>query len=249
MSPALYDSIGRSYADTRQPDPRIAALIWDAIGEATSLVNIGAGTGSYEPANIPTIAVEPSTAMISQRRPNAAPCIQAVAEHLPLPDDTFHCALASLTVHHWKDFAAGLAEMRRVSRRQVFFTWDAQFYAGSFWLDRDYRPDSPVHAPTLITMKDIVASYDGAVRIVNVPVPADCIDGFAAAYWNRPDAYLDPVVQAGISWYALADQEGVAASVARLASDLESGAWDEKYGHLRDLTEYDFGYRLVIAGD
>jgi SAM-dependent methyltransferase len=185
--------------------------------------------------------------MIAQRRPNAAPCIQAVAEHLPLADDTFDCALASLTVHHWKDFNAGLAEMRRVSKRQVFFTWDAQFYAGAFWLDNEYRPDSPVHAPTLITMKDIVAAYDGDVRIVNVPVPADCIDGFAAAYWNRPDAYLDPVVQAGISWYALSDQEAVAASIARLASELESGAWDEKYGYLRDLTEYDFGYRLVIA--
>jgi hypothetical protein len=247
MSPALYDSIGRSYATTRQPDPHIAALIWAAIGDATSLVNIGAGTGSYEPPDIPIIAVEPSAAMISQRRPDAAPCIQAVAEDLPLPNDAFDCALASLTVHHWKDFSAGLAEMRRVSRRQVFFTWDAQFYAGSFWLDRDYRPDSLVHTPTLVTMEDIVAAYNGAVDIVDVPVPSDCIDGFAAAYWNRPETYLDPVVQAGISWFALADPESVAAAIARLTADIESGAWDEKYGHLRELTEYDFGYRLVIA--
>jgi SAM-dependent methyltransferase len=243
----LYDSIGRSYANTRQPDPRIAALIRSAIGDATSMLNIGAGTGSYEPADVPTIAIEPSWAMISQRA-NAVPCIQAVAERLPIPDRAFDCALASLTVHHWTDFAAGLAEMRRVSARQVFFTWDADFYSGSFWLDRDYRPDSAVHSPTLVSMKDIVAAYEGAVDVVKVPVPSDCIDGFAAAYWNRPEAYLDARVQAGISWFALADQSAVAASIARLAADLDSGAWDQQYGYLRDLEAYDFGYRLVVAG-
>jgi len=248
VSPALYDSIGGSYARTRRADPRIAALIRRAVGDAATLVNIGAGTGSYEPVDVATIAIEPALAMIVQRPATAAPCVQAVAERLPLADQSFDCALASLTVHHWSDFQAGLAEMRRVSRRQVFFTWDAEFYAGSFWLDRDYRPDSPVHSPQLITLTDIVAAYDGAVEIIDVPVPSDCVDGFAAAYWNRPEAYLDPEIQSGISWFALADQQAVGAALERLAADLASGSWDEKYGRLRELTAYDFGYRLVVAG-
>jgi SAM-dependent methyltransferase len=241
-----YDTIGRTYAATRAPDRRIERRIHAALGGAATVVNVGAGTGSYEPSDRAVVAVEPSLVMLAQRRADAAPAVQGAAEHLPFPDGCFDAALASLTIHHWTDWEAGLAEMRRVARRVVVFGWDAECER-RFWLTDEYFPEAAaddVGTPTL----DELAALLGPIRVEAVPVPADCLDGFYAAYWARPEAYLDPDVRAGISCFALRDADLVAARIARLRADLESGAWDARHGDLRVTAEYDFGYRLVIAG-
>jgi SAM-dependent methyltransferase len=245
-----YDAIGRSYSRTRRPDPRIEARIWAALGRARSVVNIGAGAGSYEPRDRYVVAVEPSATMVGQRAPDAAPAVRGVAEHLPFPDGAFDAALAVLTVHHWTDRDAGLREMRRVSRRQVVFFFEPAF-GPEYWLIRDYLPhlyqlvDSERRAPD---SADFAAVFD--VRSVEpVPVPADCVDGFGACFWNRPEAYLDPDVQAGMSSFAQLDDETRSRVSAALRADLESGEWDARHGHLRALSEYDAGYRILTGGD
>lgn len=240
---ALYETIGIGYRHYRQPDPRIAALILDALGDARSVVNIGAGAGSYEPRDRDVIAVEPSSEMIAQRPPGAARCIQASAEKVPLPDKSFDAAAAFLTTHHWSDQMAGLREMKRLARKRcVFFDHDP---AGmDFWMLGDYFEDL---RPTLTPLLDMDAARAvfGTLRIVPVPVPHDCTDGFFAAYWRRPEAYLDPGVRGAISFLAKLDNTGP--RIARLARDLEDGTWERRHGHLRRESEMDYGYRLVIA--
>jgi SAM-dependent methyltransferase len=240
----LYDSIGQTYAGTRRPDPRIARRVDQALGDAITVVNVGAGAGSYEPRDRRVVAVEPSLTMIRQRPRDAAPAVIGQAEELPLADDSVDAALAVLTVHHWADQRRGLAELRRVARdRVVVLGWDPAS-AGAFWL-WDYLPTS-LHAdrsPPLALYEDVLGPLD----IVPVPVPHDCVDGFAAAFWRRPEAYLDPVVRANISVFANLPAAEVDAAVARLADDLESGAWARSNGHLLDLDELDAGYRLLVA--
>jgi SAM-dependent methyltransferase len=239
-----YDAIGRTYASTRQPDPRIARAVDDALGDAVTVVNVGAGAGSYEPRGRRVVAVEPSLTMIGQRPRDAAPAVVGSAEDLPLADDSVDAALAVLTVHHWADKARGLAELRRVARdRVVVLAWDPE-YAGGFWL-WDYLPTrwSADHSPPLSLYEDAL----GPLEIVPVPVPHDCVDGFAAGYWRRPAAYLDPEVRANISVFANLPAADVDAAVARLAADLDSGAWRRANGHLLELDEFDAGYRLLIA--
>jgi len=242
----VYQSIGAGYSAARRPDPRIQRLIDTALGDARSIVNVGAGTGNYEPADRRVVAVEPSLAMIAQRRPGAAPATRAVAEALPFRDQTFEAALATFTLHHWTDLAGGLSELRRVARRQVillFEPWDSW----EFWLV-EYFPEclalpSEIRAPGI---EDVRAHLD-VHTVVPVPVPADCIDGFAGAYWRRPEAYLDPSVRAGISSLAQLSPEVAERCVQRLRQDLASGEWDARYGYLRELPEIDLGYRLLIA--
>jgi SAM-dependent methyltransferase len=241
----IYDSIGRSYAVTRRPDPRIEARIRAAVGDAQRVVNVGAGTGSYEPPGT-VVAVEPSATMIAQRPPGAAPAIQASAEALPLPDDDFDVALAILTIHHWSDLERGFAELRRVARRAVVLTWDGDVGA-SYWFMRDYVPE---------TIADDVARFPPIDRVVEllggdadvepVPVPHDCVDGFAGSHWRRPEAYLDPTVRANMSNLARYG-DAVPPGIERLAADLASGAWHERYAGLLDLDELDLGYRLVAS--
>lgn len=240
-----YDRIGSVYARHRRPDPRVAAQIDRALGDGTTIVNVGAGTGSYEPANRHVVAVEPSAVMISQRRPGTAPALRAVAEHLPFADRSFDAALALLTVHHWPDASAGLAEMSRVARRLVIFTFDPVVHM-DFWMVQDYLPESGALPSTDVISPEAVAEAVGAQSIEVVPVPADCIDGFYWAYWCRPRAYLDPEVRACISGIAQLDDELVAERMVRLAADLDDGTWEKRHGHLRARSSIDGGFRLVV---
>lgn len=244
---ALYDSIGRTYSSTRRADPRIAAAIADALGEAASVVNVGAGAGSYEPAQT-IAAVEPSRVMIAQRPLGSAPAVQAVAEHIPLRDRCADAALAVLTVHHWSDVAAGIAEMRRVARRRlVFFTWQPRLFA-SFWLLSEYLPEAARVDAAMAEPIRVLARLLCGAEVRPVPVPHDCTDGFAAAYWRRPEAYLDPAVRAGISVLAKTGEEALRAGLNRLADDLRTGRWHDNHADLIQLDSLDVGYSLVIAG-
>lgn len=241
----LYDRIGHGYARTREADPRIARVIREELGDARTVVNVGAGAGSYEPVDLDVTAVEPSRAMIDQRPPRAAPAVQAAAEELPFADHSFDAALASMTVHHWTDLDRGLDELRRVARRRiVIFTWDPEVAAES-WLTAEYLPELRELDLFRFEPPAVLAERIGAASVRTVPVPADCRDGFIEAFWARPEAYLDPAVRAGMSGMRAMDQDVVEAAVLRLAADLESGAWDARHGHLRGRDELDLGYRVV----
>jgi SAM-dependent methyltransferase len=241
---ALYDSIGRSYAVTRGEDPRLRERIHSALGAARTVLNVGAGTGSYEPRDRDVLAVEPSAVMRAQRPPDAAPAIDASADALPFADASFDATMAVLTDHHWPDRAGGLRELRRVARkRAVLFTFDPSF-VDAFWLTRDYIPgfrDLPG-----MTIEEI-ARHFGATRIEAVPVAHDWQDGFLFAFWRRPEAYLDPVVRANISVFSQLDQAEVADFVARLRADLASGAWARRNADVLAAEELDGGYRLLVA--
>jgi len=247
--PPRYDTIGRTYAGHRRPDPRIDAQIQAAVGDARAVLNVGAGTGSYEPADRVVVAVEPSPVMIAQRGPDAAPVVRGRAETLPFADGAFDVVLALLTVHHWDDVDAGLRELRRVAPRQVVLTWDPEaMRAESFWLTRDYVTEASPDDWGFAALPEIVAGL-GPARVESVPIPHDCRDGFLRAYWRRPEAYLDPEVRNSISALALVDGDVLAPGIARLRADLESGAWRERNAELLDLDALDLGYRLVVAGD
>lgn len=237
-----YDRIGAGYVEQRLADSRLAALIWDALADAESIVNVGAGAGSYEPRDRPVVAVEPSIAMIRQRADSAAPVVRACAEALPFPDASFAAAMAVLTIHHWADWRAGLRELVRVSRgRVVLFTWDPK--SDSLWLS-DYFPHllaaDRQRFPSLSALRELL----GEIEVVPVRIPHDCTDGFMGAYWRRPSAYLDPAVRAAISSLAT---DASAASLGRLAHDLAAGVWRRRYGSLLKQDDADLGYRLVIA--
>ncbi|GIH08528.1 methyltransferase type 11 [Rhizocola hellebori] len=244
-----YGVFGRGYVHRRRTDPRIAALIESALGDARTVVNVGAGTGSYEPLGRKVIAVEPSPVMIRQRPPGSAAVVRAFAEHLPLPDQACDAAMAILTIHHWRDPGRGLAELRRVARRQVIVTWD-QAVMARFWLIADYLPEIAEAERDLTAFDAIQAELtrQGALlNVMNVDVPADCHDGFLAAYWARPEAYLDPAVHASISSLAKLSPARLEEMTARLADDLAGGRWQERHGALRDAGSLDVGYRLIIA--
>ena len=243
-----YDVIGRTYAATRATDPRIAAAIWDALGDARTVVNVGAGTGSYEPPDREVTAVEPSAVMIAQRPPDAAPAVRAPAEALPFEDSSFDAAMAVLTLHHWTDWRAGIEEMRRVADRVVVLSWDPSF-AGRLWISADYFPElideDVAQFPSLADQAGALR----ALRVSAVPIPADCRDGFYGAHWRRPEAYLDPVVRAGISTMAKRDPAELEPGLARLEEDLRTGAWAERHADLLALDELDLGYRLMVSGE
>lgn len=239
---AKYDTIGINYSDLRRPDPRIAAEIEAALGVARTIVNVGSGTGSYEPQDRRVTAVEPSIEMIRKRPPGAAPVVQASADDLPFPNDAFEAGMAILTIHHWPDQEAGLREMRRVTRGPiVLLTFDP---TARPWLT-DYLPEL---AALDETQMPAIADYKrwlGRVRIAPLLVPHDCTDGFLYAYWRRPRAYLDPRIRSGSSsFWAI---KSVEAGLQRLRDDLESGVWERLYADLLSLDAYDAGYRLVIA--
>jgi SAM-dependent methyltransferase len=240
---ALYDRIGRSYVATREEDPRIAAIVHSALGEARTVLNVGAGAGAYEPRDRDVTAVEPSAVMRAQRPPGAAPCVDARAEALPFGDGAFDATMAVLSDHHWNDRLAGLRELRRVGRRAVVLQWDPAF-ADAFWLARDYLPSFPGPQPVSLAQTEAAL---GVTRKVPVPIPHDCRDGFLMAYWRRPDAYLDPTVRANISVFSLLPAAEVAAMVASLRGDLESGEWTRRNEELLELDELDFGYRVLVA--
>jgi len=241
-----YDSIGVTYARTRRPDPRVAAVIRRALGGAATVVNVGAGTGSYEPPET-VVAVEPSTVMIAQRPAGSARAVEATAEALPLADDSADAAMAVLTVHHWSDLEAGIGELRRVARRRVvLFTFDPEVNHG-FWLLDEYLPEAARFDTTRAVPVDRLVSLLGGARVETVPVPHDCTDGFLAAFWRRPEAYLDPRVRAGISMFAQIGEDAVRPGLARLADDLTSGRWHRRHAGLLDRESLDVGYRLLVA--
>jgi SAM-dependent methyltransferase len=240
---ALYDTIGLNYANLRQPEPRIAQRIEAALGDARTVLNVGAGAGSYEPAGRQITAVEPSAEMIAQRVASDATVVQGRAEHLPFDDNSFDASMASLTIHHWSDKERGVREMRRVTRgKVVFLTFDPSFRG--FWL-ADYFPALVTLDEGQMPQISDYAKWLGSVEVSAVPIPHDCTDGFLAGYWRRPAAYLDERVRAAMSsFWLLGDaSEGL----DRLAADLNSGAWEKRYASLLKLEELDCGYRLVVT--
>lgn len=239
---ALYDSIGINYAELRKPDPRIAKTIDRALGAAKVILNVGAGTGSYEPADRQVIAIEPSREMIRKRSPAAAVAIQASASGLPFDDNSFHASMAILTIHHWPDKERGLREMRRVTRGPiVLLTFDSSHRP---WLT-DYLPQLKTLDEAQMPQMSDYTRWLGNVRISPVPVPHDCTDGFLYAYWRRPSAYLDARIRSGSSsFWAISDAD---AGLSKLARDLETGEWQHRYSELLALEEYDAGYRLVVT--
>ncbi|HET7229136.1 MAG TPA: methyltransferase domain-containing protein [Longimicrobium sp.] len=241
---ALYDTIGRGYAAYRRPDPRLAVRIHAALGNAASVVNIGAGAGSYEPAGRRVAAVEPSAVMVRQRAQGTAPAVRAVAGALPFRAAAVDAALAILTLHHWPSWRGGVDEMRRVAReRVVILTWDRDF--PGFWLTDDYFPSiiptDRVAFPSIAELADALGTAD----VRTVPIPADCTDGMLGAYWRRPAAYLDPGVRAAISAFARIPDP--APALARLKADLEDGSWERRVGRNLPADEMDLGYRLLVA--
>jgi SAM-dependent methyltransferase len=250
VAEASYDRLGRTYAARRVTDARIAAVIDRALGDARSVVNVGAGTGSYEPAGREVVAVEPSAVMIAQRPPGSAPAVQASAEALPLDDGSVDAAMAIFTDHHWSDRAAGMREMLRVARKRVVLVNMDPAWAGRFWMTRDYLrcfmdlvperyrgPGYWIHE---------LRALLGEIELRSVPVPHDCRDGFYQAYWRRPEAYLEESVRDGISVFHLLPEGKVQAALEQLRRDLDDGAWQVGHGDLLGLPELDVGLRLAV---
>jgi len=243
----LYDAIGGAYTATRRTEPRIAAQILDALGDAQTVLNVGAGTGSYEPCDREVTAVEPSAVMRAQRPVGAAPCAAAAAESLPFEDQSFDAAMAVSTVHHWGDPIAGLREMRRVARRVVVLTFDTDEpgWQDRFWLTRDYLPEFAAvlaEFPSLGGMAEAIGASTEAV-----PIPWDCTDGLFEAYWRRPGAYLEDHVRRAMSVWTRVGPQAEQRAVQSLGDDLASGRWAESNRDLADLDAADLGLRLLIA--
>jgi SAM-dependent methyltransferase len=256
---ARYERIGHGYAATRREDPRIAALIDDALGDARTVVNVGAGAGSYEPRDRHVIAIEPSDVMAAQRPAGFAPAIRATAGGLPLRDAGVDAAMAILSVHHWDaEQERGVRELRRVARdRVVILTFDADVSA-RMWLVADYLPELAALDRRIFPRLDQLAGWlspglGGRVggpdpRVTTVPVPADTCDWTFAAFWAHPERVLDPAARAATSGFARMEPAVVDRVVRALAADLSSGAWDARHGWLRSLGAFDAGLRLVVAG-
>lgn len=245
MSVPTYDSVGLNYSEFRRADPRIEARLWAALGDARSVVNVGAGSGSYEPRDREVIAVEPSPVMIAQRPAGAAPVVRGVAEALPLADESVDAAMGVFTIHHWSDLAAGLAEMRRVARRRiVLLTIDAAKNAEA-WTLAEYFPEAMrAEEEKMPSMRQLEELLPGA-ELEAVPMPSRCQDEFTSALWDRPEMFLDPaVLRASSLWHSL-PPAAIERGQRRLRADLESGRWDERHGHLRTLPELDIGLRLI----
>jgi SAM-dependent methyltransferase len=233
MVPALYDRIGTQYSATRRTDPRLAASIWEALGDARTVVNVGAGAGAYESPDRTVVAVEPSPVMIAQRPAGAARTIQGHAEALPFPDDSFDAAMAVLSDHHWHDRLHGLRELRRVARRRVVLFNADPALAELFWLTVEYLPGFleliPARYRAAGAWQSELEQALGPVRLVAAPIPHDCMDGFYGAFWRNPNAYLNAHVRAGISVFAAVAAADVNRAVQALGADLRSGAWGARH--------------------
>ena len=243
----LYDTIGAAYTVTRRTEPRIAAQVWAALGAARTVLNVGAGTGSYEPSDRDVTAVEPSAVMRAQRPAGAARCVAATAERLPFEDQSFDAAMAFATIHHWPDPIAGLREMRRVAHRVVVFTHETTGtgWHRRFWLTRDYLPEVAELIAGRPSLTELARSI--GARTEPVPIPWDCADGFFEAYWRRPGAYLDDHVRRGMSVWTGIGPDAERRAVRSLRDDLASGRWAERNRDLLGLEAAELGLRLLIA--
>jgi SAM-dependent methyltransferase len=243
-----YDLHGQGYARYRREEPRIAAQIHAALADAATVVNVGAGAGSYEPRDRYVLAIEPSATMRAQRPPERTPAIDASAERLPLDDDSVDAAMAIVTIHHWVDQRRGLRELRRVARGPVIvLTFDVSAY-DDYWLVAEYGPElADTERPLFPPVQDVLEMLGGG-RIEPVVLPADCADGIVEAYFARPERYLDDAVRSAQSvWRRL--PPGVERRIVEcLGADLESGRWDEHHPGLRDQAEYASSLRLLVAG-
>ncbi|WP_046508453.1 class I SAM-dependent methyltransferase [Streptomyces odonnellii] len=242
---AIYDRIGMGYSDIRRPDPRLHALISRALGGARTVVNVGAGSGSYEPEEADVIAVDPSQVMLDQH-PGAAK-VKAGAEALPFKSGSFDAAMAIMTIHHWPDPRRGLRELRRVARRQVVFTWDPA-HRPELWLLEEYLPEIRELEYSRFASLDEVADALEAHTVLPFPVPHDFTDGFQIAYWRRPDSYLDPVIRRASSTFAQLPPSVVEPAIARLRADLDSRSWHRRHADLLGRQSMDYGYRLLVGG-
>lgn len=239
----VYDQIGVGYASRRRTDPRWMAPIVEAIGDGRTIVNVGAGTGSYEPPGV-RVAVEPSWEMIRQRPPGAAPAVRAVAERLPVRH--LDVALAVLTVHHWTDWRAGLAGLRRVSDRQVVVAYDVASHL-EFWLVKEYLPEIAELESTRPGVPQIAEELS-ADTVTVLPLPWDFTDAVFPAHWRRPEAYLDPAVQQSNSALAQSDPATIGRAMRALKADLDSGAWAARHAEILAADKYDAGFRLIVKG-
>jgi SAM-dependent methyltransferase len=244
-----YDTIGETYSSTRREDARLRARIHAALGGARTVVNVGAGAGSYEPRDRHVIAIEPSDVMAAQRPPDLAPAIRASAGALPLRDDAVDAAMALITIHHWDaEREAGVRELRRVARGPVVIvTYDPR-ESGRMWLPAEYVPQVSHLDDRIFPIPEHLAEWlGGDVRVEPLPIPRDCSDWMFGSFWAHPERVLDPVARANTSGFARMDPEAVERAVQRLRGDLESGAWDARYGELRELDELDVGLRLIVG--
>jgi SAM-dependent methyltransferase len=241
-----YERHGRTYALHRRPDPRIAARVHAALGDARTVLNVGAGTGSYEPADRWVLAVEPSATMRAQRPPGSAPAIAAQAESLPFDDGAVDAAMACVTIHHWRPVEAGLAELRRVSRGPVvIFTFELASLPA--WQQELLAEGLAKERPRFPAVDHIADVLGGRTRVERIPTPGDCADGFFEAFWRRPEQLLDPAVRSAQSMWALLEPGVEQRIVDRLAAALDSGAWDAEHGHLRGQESFDGALRLVVS--
>jgi len=241
---ALYDSLGAGYATARREDPRWCATILDALGDATPVLNVGAGTGSYEPHDRPVVALDPSAGMLGQRPAGAAPCVLGVAERLPAADGAFGAVMGVLTVHHWPDWRRGVAELRRVAARQVVLATDTERLA-QFWLARDYVPELAGYERRQVTARQVAAEL-GTDDVRIMWMPHDFTDAVYPAFWRRPEAFLDEELWRHSSALARLEPQVRRRAIASLAADLESGVWHERHGRLLEQAEFDAGFRLVV---
>jgi SAM-dependent methyltransferase len=247
-SSSSYDRIGVRYTATRRADPRIADQIHEALGDARSIVNVGAGAGAYEPSDREVLPIEPSERMIAQRTTDLAPAIRGRAENLPLPADSVDAAMACMTLHHWTDWRVGVQELRRVARRRiVIFTYDRS-YAMRFWLLRDYLPRlARLECARFPAIEEQQVAIGEEVRVEPVPIPYDCEDGFLAAYWRRPEVYLDERARIGMSIFHLPGAERLIDGLEELAEDLQTGRWEDRNRGILEREELDLGYRLLVT--
>ncbi|WHT15662.1 methyltransferase domain-containing protein [Crossiella sp. CA-258035] len=242
-----YETHGAGYAQHRRTDPRIAALVHAALGEARTVVNVGAGAGSYEPVDRHVIAIEPAAAMRAQRPPHLAPAINGIAEELPLDDHSVDAAMATITVHQWAEPDRGLRELRRVSRGPVVVLCIDGAALAEGWF-AEYAPEVVAVEAKRYQPIQHIAEVLGGATVTPVPVPLDCADGFTDAFYGRPERFLEPAVRRAQSGWGFVGAEAEARFVAKLTADLESGEWDRRFGHLRTQPEYDSALRLLVAG-
>jgi hypothetical protein len=242
---ASYDRIGSGYGRRRRDDARFATPIRLALGDAARVLNVGAGTGSYQPEDRQVVALEPSEVMIRQRVHGRCPVVRGVAEAMPFISRSFDAAMAVLTVHHWSDRSAGLTELCRVARRRIVLTFDPEVH-NRLWL-MDYVPElAALETGRAPSIDEVMTNIDG-VSVTVLPVPYDCMDGMTVAFWRRPASYLDPEVRLGSSCLRQVEPAAVERGLLQLDADLQSGRWHHRYGHLLGLQELDCGLRLLVG--